>query len=79
MSRYYRDDTAKTAIATVKPTKTNCFGYCIRTFLDSEMEDCLALKYLYCRHGKCRFFKTQEQYENDLKKAEKRYLNWLMS
>ena len=74
MQGYYRDDTAHTAMETVTPVRKNCFAYCKRRFFDGEYEDCLILKYLYCRNEECKFFKTQEQFDNDWKIAEEKAL-----
>lgn len=41
----------------------DCFAY--------EGEGCGILKELYCKNEECRFYKTKEQYEGDLKKYGK--------
>ena len=39
------------------PPETECFAY---------DKGCKALKKLYCRHERCRFFKTTQQYQRGL-------------
>lgn len=78
MGEYYKDDTAKTAMETVTPVRKNCFAYCKRRFFDSEYEDCVILKNLYCRNEECKFFKTQEQFDRDQKASENRQNEILM-
>ena len=47
--------------------KTNCFAY------SSCGDGCVALTDLYCaKEGKCRFYKTREQHNEDQRKAKTR-------
>ena len=39
--------------------KTDCFAF--------KNHECTILLEMYCLHGKCSFYKTKEQYEQDLK------------
>ena len=40
----------------------DCFGYC------KEKNTCSVLNKLWCKLGKCRFYKTKEQFEVGIKK-----------
>lgn len=37
----------------------DCFAY------DSILNRCICLKELYCKKGKCKFYKTDEQYRKE--------------
>ena len=41
--------------------KTDCFGY------SEEKNDCKALRELYCKREKCKFYKTKAQHVEELK------------
>lgn len=40
----------------------DCFGYC------KEKNTCSVLNKLWCKLGKCKFYKTKEQFEVGIKK-----------
>jgi hypothetical protein len=46
-----------------------CFAYCTKS---NGIATCSILKVMLCDSKKCTFFKTQEQYEKDIEKADKR-------
>lgn len=43
--------------------KKDCFAY-----VEAAGGTCNALRELYCKNGKCGFYKTKEQHEKDTKK-----------
>lgn len=62
MEGYYRDNTAHIAIKEVGEVKTDCFGYRREQWLDTVYEQCIALRGLYCKKEKCKFYKTEEEF-----------------
>lgn len=62
MEGHYRDNTAHTAIKEVGEVRTDCFGYKREQWLDTVYEQCIALRGLYCKYEKCRFYKTEEEF-----------------
>ena len=46
--------------------KTDCFAYEKGYFLGTEYEICNALKTLYCRNEKCKFYKNREEYKRNI-------------
>ena len=43
--------------------KKDCFGF------DKTKNSCKALKELYCKSEKCRFYKNKEQYRKEMKNS----------
>lgn len=71
MAEYYKDKTANIAINEVGNARTDCFAYT----KDYLMAECYALKELYCRREKCKFYKSKLEYKRQLEKSKERMAN----
>lgn len=73
MAGYYRDDTADKAIKEVNTVRCDCFGYKKEHWFDSTYEECTVLRNLYCRNGKCKFYKTREEFKEGWDEKNDKY------
>jgi hypothetical protein len=59
----------------IMEAKTDCFAYEKGSFLDSRYELCNALNNLYCRNGKCKFYKNIDEYKkNYVERKDMQYI-----
>ena len=67
--KYVSNDELAAEKAKDAEVKTDCFAY-----QEGKVDEyaCSALTKLYCRFEKCSFYKTKEQFDEDLRKAEGR-------
>jgi hypothetical protein len=68
MLGHYTDKTANVAINEVGGARTDCFAY----RKDYLMAECIALRDLYCKREKCKFYKSKIEYKKQLEKAKER-------
>ena len=65
---HYADKTAYTAIKRVSSVRTDCFAY-VKGYLIGE---CDALRELYCKREKCKFYKNRDEYMNQLNELDRK-------
>lgn len=68
---YYTDKTANTAINEVGNARTDCFAY----GKDYLMPECYALRELYCKREKCKFYKNKLEYRKQLEESRERMVD----
>ena len=65
---HYADKTATIAINRIGSVKRDCFAY----VTDYLMGECDALRALYCKRGKCNFYKNRDEYMEQLNELDRK-------
>lgn len=65
---HYADKTANAAINEVGGARTDCFAY----RKDYLMAECYALRNLYCRWEKCKFYRNKLEYRKQQEQLKSR-------